>query len=229
MKNKKVYLSPDVKGIYILQSTANQKKSSPEDYEIKQEMEEKENEKKRKEEENRLKELEAVKEEAYEKGRLNAEHDFALEIEELRNEYGSLVTLFRDAVKQLTDIRKKIWQESETEIIKLILTISKKIVGYEINTNGIHVVKNIVKEALSSVGEKKIVAVRLSPDDLRKINTLEETKIMDQSIKVVEDSTIASGGCIVETNFGSVESQIETRWEEILKAFLGNSNEPTVH
>lgn len=126
MKNKKVYLSPDVKGIYILQSTANQKKSSPEDYEIKQEMEEKENEKKRKEEENRLKELEAVKEEAYEKGRLNAEHDFALEIEELRNEYGSLVTLFRDAVKQLTDIRKKIWQESETEIIKLILTISKK-------------------------------------------------------------------------------------------------------
>lgn len=229
MKNKKVYLSPDVKGIYILQSTANQKKSSPEDYEIKQEMEEKENEKKRKEEENRLKELEAVKEEAYEKGRLNAEHDFALEIEELRNEYGSLVMLFRDAVKQLTDIRKKIWQESETEIIKLILTISKKIVGYEINTNGIHVVKNIVKEALSSVGEKKIVAVRLSPDDLRKINTLEETKIMDQSIKVVEDSTIASGGCIVETNFGSVESQIETRWEEILKAFLGNSNEPTVH
>lgn len=229
MKNKKVYISPDVKGIYILQSTANQKKSSPEDYEIKQEMEEKENEKKRKEEENRLKELEAVKEEAYEKGRLNAEHDFALEIEELRNEYGSLVTLFRDAVKQLTDIRKKIWQESETEIIKLILTISKKIVGYEINTNGIHVVKHIVKEALSSVGEKKIVAVRLSPDDLRKINTLEETKIMDQSIKVVEDSTIASGGCIVETNFGSVESQIETRWEEILKAFLGNSNEPTVH
>lgn len=229
MKNKKVYISPDVKGVYILQTTANQRKSPPEDYEIKQEMEEKEKEKRRKEEENRIKELEAAKEEAYEKGRLNARHDFTLEIEKIRSEYGSLVTLFQDAVRQLTDTREKIWQESESEIIKLILTISSKMVGYEIDMNSIHVVKHVVKEALSCVGEKKILAVRLSPDDLKKINTLENAKIMDQSIKMMEDRAITSGGCIVETNFGSVDSQIETRWEEIMKALLENKNETTVY
>lgn len=70
--------------------------------------------------------------------------------------------------------------------------------------------------------------MRLSPDDLVKINAL-EPKIMDESIKVVEDGSITSGGCIVETNFGRVDSQIETRWEEILKAVTGNKNEQALH
>ena len=66
--------------------------------------------------------------------------------------------------------------------------------------------------------EKKIVAVRLSPDDAKKINLLEDTKVADQNIKVLEDGTIASGGCVIETDFGSVDCQIETRWEEIKKS-----------
>lgn len=229
MKNKKIYISPDVKGVYVLQPADNQKIFPPADYVVIQETEEREKEKRRKEEENKIRELEAAREEAYKKGRLDAQHDFTLEIEKLRSEYISLIAIFTDAVKQLTDAREKIWQESESEIIKLILAISKKIVGYEIDAHGINVVKHVVKEALSCVGEKKVVAVRLSPDDLKKVNALEETKIMDQKIKMVEDRTITSGGCIVETNFGSVDSQIETRWEEILKAVVGDQNGSTVH
>lgn len=226
MKNKKVYVSPDVKGIYVLQSLKYQSNLVPDGYATKQELEREEGE--REKEENRIKELESAKEEAYKKGMLDAEHNFKLEIERLRSEYASLVTMFQDAVKYFTDKREKIWQESETEIIKLVLTISSKMVGYEINTNGINVVNHIVKEALSYVGEKKIIAVRLSPDDVKKINTLEEMKMTGQNIKIVEDKTISSGGCIVETNFGSVDSQIETRWEEILKTLFGNKNESAV-
>ncbi len=226
MKNKKVYLSPDVKGVYILPSVVDQRLSPPADQKIKQEIDEEE--KRSKEKERRIKELEAAKEESYQKGRLDAEHDGKLEIEKLKNEYASLMTMFQDAVRQLTDEREKIWQESESEIINLILSISKKIVGYEIDVNSINVVKHVVKEALFFAGEKKVIAVRLSPDDLVKINAL-EPKIMDESIKVVEDGSITSGGCIVETNFGRVDSQIETRWEEILKAVTGNKNEQALH
>ncbi|MEP9412115.1 MAG: hypothetical protein HRF42_12105 [Candidatus Brocadia sp.] len=218
MKNKKIYISPDVKGVYLLQPSVSQRLSPPADYEIKQEMEERE--KRNKEEEDRIREFESAKKEAYEKGRREAERSFVVEVEKLRNEYASLMTMFLDAVRQLTNIREKIWLESEPEIIKLILAISKKIVGYEIDTNSINVVKHVVKEALSCVGEKKIVTVRLSPDDLKKINE-QEPEIIGPGIKMVEDRSIAPGGCIVETNFGSVDSQMETRWEEILKAVGG--------
>lgn len=225
MKNKKVYMSPDVQGIYILQSIKYQGGSSLQDYEIKQESEKKEKES----EEKRIKELQSVKDEAYRQGRLDAEENYKSEIERLRSEHASLVTLLQSAVKNLTDQRELIWQESESEIIKLILTISSKIVGYEIGNDSIHVLKHVVKDAIAHAGEKKIVTIKLSPDDVKKIKSQEGTILSDQSIKFAEDKTIDSGGCIVETDFGSIDSQIETRWDEILKTLLGNKNESTVH
>lgn len=218
-------MSPDVQGIYILQSIKYQGGSSLQDYEIKQESEKKEKES----EEKRIKELQSVKDGAYRQGRLDAEENYKSEIERLRNEHASMVALLQSAVKNLTDQREIIWQESESEIIKLILTISSKIVGYEIGNDSLHVLKHVVKDAISYAGEKKIVTIKLSPDDMKKIKSQEGTILSDQSIKFAEDKTIDSGGCIVETDFGGIDSQIETRWDEILKTLLGNKNESTVH
>lgn len=219
MKKKKVYMSPDVKGIYVLQSMNYPRGASLENVESKRESEKKEKE--QEEKENRLKEIESAKEEAYKKGRLDSEQDCELKIRSLMSEYASLVASFTDAVRHLTDAREKIWQESESEIINLILTVSKKIVGYEIHTRGEEIIRQVVKETLSYVSDKKVVALRLAPDDVKKIHTLGEKNVVAQNIKIVEDGTITSGGCIIETNFGSVDSQIETRWEEIQKAFMG--------
>lgn len=223
MKNKKVYASPDVKGIYVLQSLRYQSKSHRLDETTEWETKEKSDE------EERLSALEIAKDEAYKMGRLDAEQDFKLEIEKIKSEYASLMALFQNAVNQLIDKREKIWQESELEIIKLILTVSSKMVGEEISNKGKDVIKYVVKEALSHVSGKKIVAVRLSPDDAKKINLLEEMKLADPNIKILEDGTITSGGCIIETDFGSIDCQIETRWEEIRKTLVENKNESTVH
>lgn len=223
MKNKKVYASPDVKGIYVLQSLRYQGKSHNRDEKTEWEIKEKSDE------EERLRALEIAMDEAYKKGRLDAEHDLKLEIEKIKSEYASSMALFQNAVNQLMDKREKIWQESELEIVKLILTVSGKMVGEEIGNNGKDVIKYVVKEALSHVSGKKIVAVRLSPDDAKKINLLEEMKWVDPHIKILEDGAITSGGCIVETDFGSIDCQIETRWEEIRKTLAENKNESTVH
>ncbi len=223
MKNKKVYASPDVKGIYVLQSLRYQSTSHHRDEKTEWETKEKSDE------EERLSALEIAKDEAYKKGRLDAEDDLKREIEKIKSEYASSMALFQNAVNQLIDKREKIWQESELEIVKLILTVSSKMVGEEISNRGKDVIKYVVKEALSHVSGKKIVAVRLSPDDAKKINLSEEMKWVDPNIKILEDGTITSGGCIIETDFGSIDCQIETRWEEIRKTLVENKNESTVH
>lgn len=223
MKNKKVYVSPDVQGIYIMKSITYQGCSSLNDYEIKQESDKREREKES--EEKKTKEFQSAKDEAYRQGKLDAEENYKSEIERLRSESASLVILLQSVIKNLTDQREIIWQESESEIIKLILTISSKIVGYEIGNDSIHVLKHVVKNAIAYVGEKKIVTIRLSPHDMKKIKLQKEAILSDQNIKFMEDKTVDSGGCIVETDFGSVDSQIETRWNEILKTLLDNKNE----
>ena len=105
MKNKKVYASPDVKGIYVLQSLRYQSKSHHPDEITEWEAKEKNNE------EERLRVLEIAKDEAYKKGRLDAEQDFKLEMEKIKSECASLTALFQNAVNQLIDKREKIARE----------------------------------------------------------------------------------------------------------------------
>jgi len=81
-------------------------------------------------------------------------------------------------------------------------------------------IKSIKEEIKNNVGHIATV---------HKINLLEEVKVVDQNIKILEDGAITPGGCVIETDFGSVDCQIETRWEETRKALGGNKNESTVH
>jgi flagellar assembly protein FliH len=225
MKKKKVFASPDIKGVHVFQIVKHPESvRSDKEKEI-QALEEK----KREEEEKRLKTIELEKEESYKKGLLDAEKQHKVEIEKIKNEFTSLITSFRDAIGQLEEKREKVWRESEPEIVRLVLAISRKVIGYEIGNNSINVVNHLMKEALSYVGDRKVVAVRLSPDDVKKINMSEETKITDQNIKILEDRTVATGGCVVEMDFGNVDSQIETRWEAVQKALLESKNDSTVH
>ncbi len=221
MKNKKIYAAPEVRGVHVLQSRVHRIDLAQEES-LQQEL-------LKKEEDERLKELESAKDEAYKKGRADAEQASQEEFERLKKEYASLVDLFQDATRQMAAEKEKIWRESELEILKFALAISKKTVGYEISENSVNIMKQAVTEALTYVGEKKLVAVRVSPEDLKKMNTLEGMKIVGEGIKVLEDRNVAPGGCVVETDFGNVESHVESRWEEIRKALVGNMNEPTAH
>lgn len=221
MKNKKIYTAPEVRGVHVLQSRVHRIDLAQEEA-LQQEL-------LKKEEDERLKELESAKDETYKKGRADAEQAAQEEFERLKKEYASLVDLFQDATRQMAAEKEKIWRESELEILKLALAIAKKTVGYEISENSVNIMKQAVTEALTYVGEKKLVAVRVSPEDLKKMNTLEGMKIAGEGIKVLEDRNVAPGGCVVETDFGNVESHVESRWEEIRKALVGNMNEPTAH
>lgn len=221
MKNKKIYTAPEVRGVHVLQSRVHRIDLAQEEA-LQQEL-------LKKEEDERLNELESAKDEAYKKGRADAEQASQEEFERLKKEYASLVDLFQDAMRQMAAEKEKIWRESEIEILKLALAIAKKTVGYEISENSVNIMKQAVTEALTYVGEKKLVAVRVSPEDLKKMNTLEGMKIAGEGIKVLEDRNVAPGGCVVETDFGNVESHVESRWEEIRKALVGNMNEPTAH
>lgn len=222
MKNKKVYVSPVVKGVHILQPVIYHAVSSLKDNEVEEDLE------KRKEEEKRETELKAVADEAYSNGRLDAEKSFEQELNEIKNRNVALVTMLQNVVKEFIEKRERLWEESESEINKLILMIAGKVVGYEINSNSLNVAQHVLKDAISYAKEKRIIAVRFSGDDAKKVNELGEIHITNKNIKFIEDTTISPGGCVIDTNFGSIDSRIETRWEEIVKTLSENKDDKTV-
>lgn len=225
---KRVYSSPVIKGVKVIKSVMththkkqiNTQETEEELLKVREEEEKlKELELEKEKELSALKEQEIrlAKEEAYKEGKLSAEKEFQSEREKIKTEYTALISLFEDAVRQLTDKREKIWKDSESEIIDFVLAVANKVVGYEIGENGANVIKCVVAEALSQVGDNKIVSVRLSPEDYKRFKA-EDVGVKDQNIKIVEDKMISAGGCVVETDFGDVDSLLETRWEAIKKS-----------
>ncbi len=121
---------------------------------------------------------------------------------------------------RLEAMREKFYKEAEGEIIKLVMAMAEKVIGKIVEERP-DVIKDVVRQALErSLGDR--ITVRLNPEDHKTIvsQNIEFKDVLDRTKRLIfrEDETIAKGGCIVETEVGTIDAQIETQMEAIKKA-----------
>ena len=125
-----------------------------------------------------------------------------------------------EQLTRLAAVREKFYSNAEGEIIKLVMQIAEKIIGKIVRENE-SAVKSIVHQAIeASLGER--ITVRLNPDD-HKIITSDEFEfrdVLDRTKRIVfkEDDMIKRGGCVVETEVGTIDARLETQLKAIKKA-----------
>ncbi len=117
-------------------------------------------------------------------------------------------------------VKEKFYADAEPEIIKLVMTIAEKVVGKMVREND-DSIRSIVRQALeSAIGER--ITVRLNPEDYAVVaaDEMEFRDILDRTkrISFKEDETVGKGGCIVETEVGTIDAQLETQLKAIKKA-----------
>ena len=133
-------------------------------------------------------------------------------------EIDRLIDRTQTVLERAQDKRGEILTETEREIIELVLLISRKVVKV-ISENQRDVVVSNVLEALRKVRDRGNIIVRVNLADLKLatdnkkefIQALEGVK----SIQVMEDSSIDSGGCIIETDFGEIDARISSQLAEL--------------
>jgi type III secretion protein L len=113
---------------------------------------------------------------------------------------------------------EKVLRDSESQIVDMIMQIAEKIIGREIEQGA---VSDIVKQALKGAVGQKII-VKLNPEDLIKVREREaELKNMldrQQTLQLRDDPAVSVGGCLVETEVGTIDAQLGTQLEAIKKA-----------
>ncbi len=164
--------------------------------------------------ENRKRELEEVSRESYERGWNDAVEKMQGKIIE---ENDLLCKGLKKAVEELKNERDTIWENCEPEIIFLTLAIAKKITGAEISKYSKEITERIVAEAICKVKGKKISRICINEKDLEGFELMKISGIneMKGECEVTKDTDVSPGGCVVVTDYGSVDATIETRWEEI--------------
>jgi len=120
----------------------------------------------------------------------------------------------------LEEKRERFYADAEPEIIKLAIAVAEKVIGVIANERP-DVVKDVVRQALErSIGER--IVVRLNPEDYKTVmsENYEFKDVVDRTKRILfkEDEGIVKGGCVVETEVGTIDAQLETQMEAIKKA-----------
>jgi flagellar assembly protein FliH len=166
--------------------------------------------------------LENEKTEALERGRkAGQEEGYA----QGKAEVDRLIQRTQAVLERAQDKRGEILEETEQEIVELILLLARKVVKSITETQRNVVLQNVV-QALRKVKTRGNVIIRVNIADLKL--TTEHTKNFIQmmegtSIHVVEDSTVDSGGCIIETDFGEIDARISSQLAELETKILETS------
>lgn len=154
--------------------------------------------------------------EGFEKGR---EEGF----ESGKEEAERLVKQLHGMLDKIIEKRNEIIDETETQLINLVLMIAKKVIKV-ISENQKNVVINNVIQALRKLKSRGEVLIRVNLDDveLTSEHVKDFMRMVEnvRSVTVVEDSTVDKGGCIIESDFGEIDARISSQLSEIEEKIL---------
>ena len=150
------------------------------------------------------KEAEVIKERAFQEGFQSALESLNVHILELDREL------------------KQIREEVHKKILPLALRAARKVVGEELRLHPDRIV-DIVLNSLKPVTQHRKITIYVNRQDLE---TLEKhkSKIKDifeklESFSLQEHPDVEPGGCIIETEAGIINAQLENQWRALEAAF----------
>lgn len=123
---------------------------------------------------------------------------------------------------ELQQLKADFYEQAEPETIRLVMAIAEKVIGRLVEEHR-DVVVGVVRQALErAIGDR--ITVRLHPEDYKTVTAEEGTfrEVVDRTRRLTfrEDESIARGGCIVETEVGTIDAQLETQLKAIRKALV---------
>lgn len=138
-------------------------------------------------------------------------------------EVDRLVERMHKILEAVMQRRDEILQDTESQIVELIILMARKVIKI-ISENQKNVIMANTLAALKKVKTRGIVTLRVNLEDVKLTSAHVKEFIQHvenvQGINVLEDSSVEKGGCIVETDFGSIDARISSQLTELENKIL---------
>jgi type III secretion protein L len=117
----------------------------------------------------------------------------------------------------------------ERDLLRLSVKIAEKILGRELKSDRKAIV-DIVANALRQARRNEMITVRVNPADLPVIE--EHGQRLERSgrekfLDIVPDPLVATGGCVIESESGAIDAQLETQLRVLERALLTRATDDT--
>lgn len=117
---------------------------------------------------------------------------------------------------------RELREETQKKILPLALKAARKILGEELKLHPDRIV-DIVLTSLKPVTQHKKIVIYVNKDDLAIIEKSKSKirKIFEhlESLSIQERDDIEVGGCMIETEAGIINAQLENQWLALEAAF----------
>ncbi len=124
-------------------------------------------------------------------------------------------------IQRLEEEIERVHDELKKLVVPVALKAAKKIVGKEIETSK-EVILGIVSTTLKAVSHHQVITVHVNPKDLEALEK-ERPKLKQifdrlESLSLVARNDVEPGGCIVETETGIINAELEHQWTRLEQA-----------
>lgn len=130
---------------------------------------------------------------------------------------------------------ENVHDEVEKVLASVALKAAKKIVGREIEVSD-NTIVDIVSNSLKAVSQHKKITIYANRKDLAILEAnrprLKELFESLESLSLRERADIETGGCVIETEGGIINAQIDNQWRVLERAFeslLKKNSQTMVH
>jgi flagellar assembly protein FliH len=125
-------------------------------------------------------------------------------------------------VGEIGSAREQLLLGAEREVVALALMIAARVLAREVEASS--VTPELVADAVrQSMGRKHIV-VRLNPADREALTAdgrpVESAIANAEAVEFVDDPSVGRCGCVVESNMGVVDAQLDKQLEQLRRALL---------
>jgi flagellar assembly protein FliH len=160
--------------------------------------------------------LDAEKE-AYEKGFAQGEKDG---VELGCRRFEAHLQAFQKILEEVQRYQREFHRKHEQEMVKFLLTVVGKILHQEI-PHAEEVITATLREAFQYVEERKKIRVHLHPKDYEFLTAHPDRLPFSlngenpEGIRLVANSSLLRGGCLLETAFGDIDATIESQLDRV--------------
>lgn len=143
--------------------------------------------------------------------------------EAMRTRYEQTLQMAVDVLQQAHDMKRELIAEAEPFLLELSTRIAEKIIGRQLTIQPEWVVDQI-RLVLARERSRGIVTLCVAPEHFAPIRESREelSRLLDPmaDLRIIPDSSLRGSGCVVRTEFGSLDARIDSQLAEIKQALL---------
>jgi flagellar assembly protein FliH len=119
------------------------------------------------------------------------------------------------AIHECGDLRARLREQAESDLVRLAVAIARRIVGREIATDP-EAITGVVKASLEKLRVHEVLRVRLNPEHKSKVAEY-LSRFGATHVEVLGDPACEPGAVVFETNRGNLDASVETQLREIVR------------